>query len=261
MFRFLYEIFYIIVNEKKFQRGDAIFMKLVVPKQHGAWGMLLIPFILSVLLGKSTLYHIPLFIAWLCIYLATYPFLMYMKQTRKKEFLHSAITYFMIACVFGILSLLYEWRILFFAAIMIPLFMVNIYFARQKKERALVNDICAILIFCIGGLISYYFSMKTVDEIAFGIAGISFLYFLGSTFYVKTMIREKNNPTYRYVSWGYHILLIIASLVVNPWLSLVFIPSLVRAIVLYGKKISILKVGVLEIVNSVYFLIVTAILL
>ncbi|PEP51662.1 hypothetical protein CN564_23640, partial [Bacillus pseudomycoides] len=29
---------------------------------------------------------------------------------------------------------------------------------------------------------------------------------------------------------------------------------------LYGKKISILKVGVLEIVNSVYFLIVTAIL-
>ncbi|WP_191663919.1 YwiC-like family protein, partial [Bacillus pseudomycoides] len=45
-------------------------MKLVVPKQHGAWGMLLIPFILSVILGKATFYHIPLFIAWLFIYLA-----------------------------------------------------------------------------------------------------------------------------------------------------------------------------------------------
>ncbi|CAI8755775.1 MULTISPECIES: YwiC-like family protein [Bacillus] len=235
-------------------------MKLVVPKQHGAWGMLLIPFILSVILGKPTFYHIPLFIAWLFIYLATYPFLMYMKQTRKKEFLHSAIIYFIIACVFGILSLLYEWKILFFAAIMIPLFFVNIYFARQKRERALVNDICAILVFCIGGLISYYFSMKTVDETAWWIAATSFLYFLGSTFYVKTMIREKNNPTYRYVSWGYHIFLTVALFVVNPWLSLVFIPSLVRAIILYGKKISILKVGVLEIVNSVYFLIVTAIL-
>ncbi|PEY39474.1 hypothetical protein CN354_08720 [Bacillus cereus] len=236
-------------------------MKLIVPKQHGAWGMLLIPFLLSVLLGKPTLYHIPLLIAWLCIYLATYPFLMYIKQTRKKEFLHSAIIYFIMACVFGIVPLLYEWKILLFALAMIPLFIVNIYFARQKKERALVNDICAILVFCIGGLISYYFSMKTVDGIAYGIAGISFLYFLGSTFYVKTMIREKNNPTYRYVSWGYHTFLIIASYVVNPWISLVFIPSLVRAIVLYGKKISILKVGVLEIVNSVYFLIVTAILL
>ncbi|KEK23265.1 YwiC-like family protein [Bacillus gaemokensis] len=236
-------------------------MKLVVPKQHGAWGMLLIPFVLSVLLGKPTLYHILLFIAWLFIYLATYPFLMYIKQTRKKEFLHSAIIYFIIACIFGIVSLLYEWKILLFALIMMPLFIVNIYFARQKKERALVNDICAILVFCIGGLISYYFSMKTIDRTALSIAVVSFLYFLGSTFYVKTMIREKNNPMYRFVSWGYHIVLTIVLFVVNPWLSLVFAPSLVRAIILYGKKISILKVGVLEIINSVYFLIVTAILL
>ncbi|MEY8350987.1 YwiC-like family protein [Bacillus cereus] len=236
-------------------------MKLVVPKQHGAWGMLLIPFLLSALLGKPTLYHIPLFLAWLCIYLATYPFLMYIKQTRKKEFLHSAIVYVSMACLFGTISLLYEWRILLFAVIMLPLFFVNIYFARQKKERALTNDICAILVFCIGGLISYYFSMKTIDGVAWWIGIASFLYFLGSTFYVKTMIREKNNPIYRYISWGYHIVLTILLFAINPWLSLVFLPSLVRAIVLYGKKISILKVGVLEIVNSVYFLIVMTILL
>lgn len=236
-------------------------MRLVVPKQHGAWGMLLIPFLLSALLGKPTLHHIPLFLAWLFIYLATYPFLMYIKQMRKKAFLHSAIIYFLIACVFGIVSLLYEWKILLFVGMMIPLFIVNMYFARQKKERALVNDICAILVFCIGGLVSYYFSMKTIDGTALWIAVVSFLYFLGSTFYVKTMIREKNNPIYRFVSWGYHIVLTIVLFVVNPWLSLVFIPSLARAIILYGKKISILKVGILEIVNSVYFLIVTAILL
>ncbi|AHK39360.1 ywiC-like family protein [Bacillus anthracis] len=55
-------------------------MKLVIPKQHGAWAMLVIPFLLSVILGKPTIYHIPLFIAWFFIYLATYPFLMYIKQ-------------------------------------------------------------------------------------------------------------------------------------------------------------------------------------
>ena len=36
-------------------------MKLVIPKQHGAWAMLIIPFLLSVILGKPTMYHIPLF--------------------------------------------------------------------------------------------------------------------------------------------------------------------------------------------------------
>ncbi|AHK39359.1 ywiC-like family protein [Bacillus anthracis] len=169
--------------------------------------------------------------------------------------------YFIIAFVFGMISLLYEWRILLFVAVMIPFFIVNMYYARQKNERALRNDISAIIVFCIGGLVSYYFSMKLIDKTALFIALISFLYFLGSTFYVKTMIREKNNPKYRFISWGYHILLMIIVFAINPWCSLIFIPSVIRAIILYGKKISIIKVGILEIVNSVYFLIITAIIM
>ncbi|OQR57266.1 YwiC-like family protein [Bacillus sp. CDB3] len=236
-------------------------MKLVIPKQHGAWAMLVIPFLLSIILGKPTIYHIPLFLAWFFIYLATYPFLMYIRKRRKKELLHNAMVYSIIALVFGMISLLYEWRILLFAVLMIPLFIVNMYYTRQKNERALLNDICAIIVFCIGGLISYYFSMKQIDKTAVFIALISFLYFLGSTFYVKTMIREKNNPKYRLISWGYHIVLTVIVFAINPWCSLIFVPSVIRAIILYGKKISILKVGVLEIVNSVYFLIITAIIM
>ena len=60
-------------------------MKLVIPKQHGAWAMLIIPFLLSVILGKPTMYHIPLFLAWFFIYLATYPFLMYINKNGKKS--------------------------------------------------------------------------------------------------------------------------------------------------------------------------------
>lgn len=183
------------------------------------------------------------------------------KAKTKKEFLQATIVYFSIAFLFGMISLLYEWRILLFLIVMIPLFIVNMYYARQKNERALLNDICAIIVFCIGGLISYYFSMKQIDHTALFIALISFLYFLGSTFYVKTMIREKNNPKYRLISWGYHILLTIIVFAINPWCSLIFIPSVIRAIVLYGKKISIIKVGILEIANSVYFLIITAIIM
>lgn len=183
------------------------------------------------------------------------------KAKTKKGFLQAAIVYFSIAFLFGMISLLYEWRILLFLIVMIPLFIVNMYYARQKNERALLNDICAIIVFCIGGLISYYFSMKQIDHTAIFIALISFLYFLGSTFYVKTMIREKNNPKYRLISWGYHIVLTIIIFVINPWCSLIFIPSVIRAIMLYGQKISIIKVGILEIANSVYFLIITAIIM
>ncbi|WP_020062622.1 YwiC-like family protein [Bacillus sp. 123MFChir2] len=228
-------------------------MKLIIPKQHGAWGMLLIPFVLGVLIGKGAWYHIPLFVAWLFVYLATYPLLMYVKQPRKKYYLHSFFLYFGVACVCAIIALIYEWRIVFFSIIMLPCFFVNIYFSRQKNERALLNDMCAILLFCIGGIISYYFTMKTVDEKIWIVATISFLYFMGSTFYVKTMIREKKNPTYRFVSWGYHSLLVIATFIAIPWFTIVFIPSLIRSIFLYGRNISILQVGILESVNSIYF--------
>ncbi|ENQ3108235.1 YwiC-like protein [Bacillus sp. 491mf] len=228
-------------------------MKLIIPKQHGAWGMLLIPFILGVLIGKGTWYHIPLFLAWLFVYLATYPLLMYVKQPRKKYYLHSFFLYFSVACVCAIIALIYEWRIVFFSIIMLPCFFINIYFSRQKNERALLNDTCAIILFCIGGIISYYFTMKTVDEKIWVVATISFLYFMGSTFYVKTMIREKKNPTYRFVSWGYHSLLVIVTLIVSPWFTIAFIPSLIRSILFYGRNISILKVGILESINSIYF--------
>lgn len=198
----------------------------------------------------------------LVLYLFSYVSISYVHKAKaKKEYLHAAIVYFMIAFVFGMVSLLYEWRILLFVVVMIPLFIVNMYYARQKNERALLNDMSAIIVFCIGGLVSYYFSMKLIDKTALFITLISFLYFLGSTFYVKTMIREKNNPKYRLISWGYHILLTIIVFAINPWCSLIFIPSVIRAIMLYGKKISIIKVGVLEIANSVYFLIITVIIM
>lgn len=173
----------------------------------------------------------------LVLYLFSYVSISYVHKAKtKKELLHAAIVYFIIAFVFGMISLLYEWRILLFVAVMIPLFIVNMYYARQKNERALLNDISAIIVFCIGGLVSYYFSMKLIDKTALFIALISFLYFLGSTFYVKTMIREKNNPKYRFISWGYHIVLTIIVFAMNPWCSLIFIPSVMRAIMLYGKK-------------------------
>ena len=61
-------------------------MKLVIPKQHGAWAMLVIPFLLSSILGKPTMYHISIVLAWFFIYLATYPFLMYIAKAKKRVF-------------------------------------------------------------------------------------------------------------------------------------------------------------------------------
>ncbi|WP_342044603.1 YwiC-like family protein [Bacillus sp. OTU530] len=228
-------------------------MKPIIPTQHGAWAMLFIPFIIGIAAGSPTLYHLPLLLAWLFVYLGTYPLLMYIKQRRKKHLLQWALTYFVAALIFGSISLMHEWRIVYAAVIMLPLFLVNVCFAITKNERALLNDIAAIITFSSGGMMSYYFGTGILNQTAWWIFTLCFCYFVGSTFYVKTMLREKHNPIYRIVSWGYHALLIIGMIMLSPALAIAFVPSLVRAILFYGKNMPVLKVGTLEIANSVYF--------
>ena len=120
--------------------------------------------------------------------------------------------------------------------------------------------LCAIILFCIGGIISYYFTMKTVDKNILIIATITFLYFIGSTFYVKTMIREKKNLQFKWVSWFYHIMLVLTCFGLGVWIvALAFIPSLLRAIVFYGRSLSPKQIGIYEIINSAIFFTISAI--
>lgn len=239
-------------------------MKPLLPKQHGAWAMLLVPFFLGMGLGQVSWIHIPLFIGWLFLYLATYPLLMSFKKRNKQRKTHIkwTATYFVPVIVSLIIVLLYDFRFIYFGLVMVPFFIINAYYAKQNNERALLNDLSAICSFGIGGVASYFGGTGTIDLTAFAVWGLSMLFFAGSTFFVKTMIREKGNPKYRWISWGFHsgvILLFIGS--GFYLLTIAYLPSLVRAIYFYGKSITMMKVGVLEIVNSAFFLIAVLIVI
>jgi hypothetical protein len=54
-------------------------------------------------------------------------------------------------------------------------------------------------------------------------------------------------------TWFHIPLLLLMPIFELPLLILAFLPSTIRAIGLYGKQISIKRVGILEIVNAAYF--------
>lgn len=58
-------------------------MKAMIPKQHGAWAMLLIPFLLGMIKGGPVFWHIPLFLGWLFLYLTVYPVSLALKKTAS----------------------------------------------------------------------------------------------------------------------------------------------------------------------------------
>lgn len=118
-------------------------MKWLVPKQHGAWAMLMLPFALGIAAGQPSWLHLPLFIGWLLLYFATYPLLMAVKGKNKRYYLKWLAIYMSMAAVTLVIPLHSVWQFMFFGLAMLPFLAVNAYFAKMNKERALLNDFCA----------------------------------------------------------------------------------------------------------------------
>ena len=147
--------------------------------------------------------------------------------------------------------------IIYFGFSMLPFFIINAYFSAKNKERALLNDLSAITVFSIAGLASSYLPGSTITEEAILVFAASILFFTGSTFYVKTMIREKKNANFKWVSWVYHLMVPVLWFAAGEGVAAIAaMPSLIRAIAFYGRPLSVMKVGIYEIVNAALFFII-----
>lgn len=229
-------------------------MRPLIPKQHGAWAMLIVPFWLGVAASTFCFGHLLLFIGWFFLYLTSYAVLMLVKGKKTGLYRRWTAIYFSLAGLFILIPVWQQPKLIGFGLLLLPFFAVSVYYSKKNRDRALINDISAIFVFSSAGAASYFYGANRLDEISLFVVFICFLFFLGSALYVKTMIREKNNPAYRNVSWGYHGVIVFVWLLFGEWLvCLAFLPSLFRAYAFYGRKLSILQVGVYEIANSVLF--------
>ncbi|WNS76843.1 YwiC-like family protein [Bacillus sp. DTU_2020_1000418_1_SI_GHA_SEK_038] len=235
-------------------------MKLFLPKQHGAWAMVIIPFWLGVAAAEFMWIHIPFFIGWLLLYLATYPMLLLFKRKKINFYRKWALIYLVPALILLMFPLLVRPSIIIFGLSMIPFFLLNAYYSSKNRDRAFGNDVSAILVFSFAGLASSYLPAGELNLTSLTIFIASILFFIGSTFFVKTMIREKKNQTFKWISWIFHIGVITVWFIAGkPLLVISFIPSLIRAIIFYGKGLTMAKLGILEIVNAAFFFILVLI--
>jgi hypothetical protein len=236
-------------------------MKLFLPKQHGAWAMLILPFWLGVIDGGFLWQHIPFFIGWLLLYLATYPMLLLFKKKKAPFYLKWTLLYMVPALLFLLIPLIERANLVYFGLLMLPFFIINAYYTSKNNDRAFMNDLSAIFAFSVAGLASSYLGkgVLTLETIIFtGLTSV--LFFVGCTFYVKSMIREKKNKQFKWVSWIFHLFLVFVWLTFGLWIvALAYMPSLLRAILFYGKSLSPKQIGIYEIINSGFFFTIIAI--
>lgn len=225
-----------------------------IPNQHGAWAMLVMPFLFGMFASKPVWLHAPLFLGWLLVYLFSYPFLQWLRTKKKRTYIGPMRLYGGLLIPTGVLLIVLEPALARWIPLFIPLFLVNAYFAIRNRERALINDLAAVVQFSLIVFVAYQAGGGTDWTPAVERFALSVLYFTGTVFYVKTMIREKHNRKYYAYSVGYHLAFLIAAALWFPsWLLPPLAVLLVRAVWSPRAKMSVKQIGMLEFAYSALF--------
>ncbi|WP_334074449.1 MULTISPECIES: YwiC-like family protein [Paenibacillus] len=233
-----------------------------IPKQHGAWAMLIIPFLLGMFASGPGWLHGLLFIGWLLVYLFTFPLLQWIRTGKTRLYGKPMLLFGGLLIPVAVALIMLYPTLLFWIPCFLPLFLVNGYFARRNRERAFLNDLAAVVQFSLILFIAYQMGGGKDWRLAGSLFLLNILYFTGTIFYVKTIIREKNNPLFYKLSVGYHIASLVVCAVWFPAAMLIPLTVLLmRAVWLPKTKITVKRSGMLEIAFSLLFTVCTLVIL
>ncbi|OEH86674.1 hypothetical protein BHU72_10530 [Desulfuribacillus stibiiarsenatis] len=232
---------------------------MMLPREHGAWAMLIMPLILGSLLSGFTVGHALLFLGTVSLYLSIYPLTRIVKGERKNGDLY--YRWFFIYLVFSIFFVVplvwtHPW-LMTLGIVLLPVVAVNIVNAKRNNERSLLNDFVAIIGMSIGGVAGVYINSAHEPnfQLMLYVWLLSVIYFMTSTFHVKTLIREKGNTKFKFISRMYHAVIIIFTALTLPyhWF-LAFIPAIIKGL-LPSKPQRPLVIGLVELAHAMIFVI------
>jgi hypothetical protein len=233
-------------------------MNWFIPREHGAWAMLIVPYLLGMLATNVTWLHFIFFIGVLGFYFASGPLLAYIRKPNlKKEVIPAFCVYISVGLLFTIPILYLVPKIIIIGLFIIPFFLLNVLFAKLKKERLFVNDLIAITALSFLVIIAYFIGSDIVDEKAVMLMFINIIFFAASVFHVKTLIRERGNIKFLWKSHFFHggtvILFIFLGL---PMMAVAFLVGALKAWLMpKAKRYKPIQIGLIEIANSIIFVV------
>ncbi len=177
-----------------------------VPDQHGAWAMLAAPLVLGTVLGGATWLHLLLAAAWFVAYFAFHATGLWLKSRRKARYRPPVLAYGAITAVVGGTLLVLDPQLLWWAPVFAPLLVISLWCSARRRDRSLLNDGATVLAACAMAVVAWRLGAFPYDApaAAWAVAAVLWVYFFGTAFYVKTMIRERGNPTMLRLSIGWH---------------------------------------------------------
>jgi len=215
--------------------------------------MLLLPYLAGLRFGFDWL-QAPLLIGWLTGWLFSHHVLIAVKtrrvaRVRSQIIVYGAICVLMLAPVLALRPALF-----WFAPAYALLFSTNVLMVRGGKERATFNGIVSVT---MASLMAMIVPVTAGLDAAVGIpvAAVAWVYLVGSVFYIKSMIREYGSTPHRAASGIYHVVALVITTIIWPWLAIPFGIALARSLVLPAQpRMRVSVVGGAEVAVSLVVL-------
>jgi hypothetical protein len=254
---------------------------LKLPKEHGAWAMLYVPFILGVAVaGRVNWPILLLLLSATAVFISRESMLVYWRARARgrdaAEAGRTLLLYLALAAALGS-PLVFAFELFWLIPLGLigaALLLINGRQATRMEERETMSEIMAIGGLTMTAPAAYYAASGRWEMTAFWLWLLSALYMASSVFYVKLRVyrlnpRKQAEQRQALRSCAlYHSFLIVAlpALIFAGSLSLfafiAFTPALVRTF--WGmfkpkSKVNLMRAGILEIAYSLVFMICAAV--
>lgn len=214
--------------------------------------MLATPLLVGVLAGRPAWVHLPLAAFWFTGYFAFFAAGLWLKAPprRRSRLRAPLLTYAVAAASWGVLTVVMAPGLVRWAPLFVPPLAVGLWSSWTRDDRSLLSGVSTSAGSCLMTVVAYDAGGGSDWRLAWVLTGILAAYFIGTVLYVKTMIRERDEPAYQWLSMLFHAAMTVAMTRVSPWLVLVFAVLTVRAAITPAFRVTPKRVGVGEVVAT-----------
>lgn len=240
--------------------------RLWIPRQHGAWAMLLLPVLLGVAASRPDPWQLAVAGLALAAYLASATLQTWSRSRRPAAYRLPITVYASLGALLGLLLLARFPAIAIAGIIVVPTALVVFRSAQPGTRRDLANSLLqvvqSLVLVAVTAWVSGLFDPERVVAYTLVAAG----YQLGVVLVVRSILRERGNEAFARLSAGFHLALVAAAFIWLPTAYAILAAGLAaRAILLpiaqarmaHGPRpMRPVHVGIVEIVASISVVVV-----
>lgn len=192
------------------RRKDAM-----VPDQHGAWAFLVTPLLLGLTVSGWSWLLLPLLLAWVAAYPFSWALTGRLAAPRPQRFDRPLVLWSALVVPPAVLLVVLRPWLVWAGLGFLALFAVNLWFARARAERALLNDLVlvaecvAVVPLTVGvaaGERTWTPPWEPMGTTEVGVLTLACaLTLVGSTLHVKSLIRERRRPEFGTLSRAFAV--------------------------------------------------------